>query len=145
MGFGLNGRFEHNIDAKGRVFVPAKLRDKLGESFIAAAVMDHCVCLYSQEEWDKLVESVGLIGNSKMIIDDTPETIAISGFDPVRREIARLTLEKLISDGRIHPARIEETVEKTKKELADSIPEDGFCVFNLSNIESADIFAAEKV
>ncbi|MBP3389081.1 MAG: division/cell wall cluster transcriptional repressor MraZ [Clostridia bacterium] len=65
MGFGLNGRFEHNIDAKGRVFVPAKLRDKLGESFIAAAVMDHCVCLYSQEEWDKLVEGLSAMPLTK--------------------------------------------------------------------------------
>ena len=50
----LYGRYEHNIDAKGRIFVPAKLREKLGDAFIAAAVMDHCVCLYSLEEWDKL-------------------------------------------------------------------------------------------
>lgn len=50
----LYGRFQHNIDAKGRLFVPAKLRDKLGSSFIAAAVMDHCVCLYSMDEWEKL-------------------------------------------------------------------------------------------
>lgn len=55
MDWGLTGRYEHAIDAKGRVFVPAKLRDKLGECFVAAAVMDHCVCLYSQEEWNNLV------------------------------------------------------------------------------------------
>ena len=65
MGFGLNGRFEHTIDAKGRVFVPAKLRDKLGEGFVAAAVMDHCVCLYSQEEWDKLVEGLSAMPLTK--------------------------------------------------------------------------------
>ena len=54
----LYGKFQHNIDAKGRLFVPAKLRDKLGCLFIAAAVMDHCVCLYSMEEWEKLQEGL---------------------------------------------------------------------------------------
>lgn len=57
----------------------------------------------------------------ELIIDDTPEVVILSGFDPVRREIARLTLERLISDGRIHPARIEETVEKVTKELEQQI------------------------
>ena len=60
-----------------------------------------------------------------LIIDDTPEAITLSSFDPVRREVARLTLEKLISDGRIHPARIEETVEKAQKEVENSIKKAG--------------------
>ena len=57
----------------------------------------------------------------ELIVDDTPEVVILSGFDPVRREVARLALEKLISDGRIHPARIEETVAKVKKELDQEI------------------------
>ena len=57
----------------------------------------------------------------ELIVDDTPEVVILSGFDPVRREVARLALEKLISDGRIHPARIEETVAKGKKELDQEI------------------------
>lgn len=60
-----------------------------------------------------------------LIVDDTPEAVVISGFDPVRRELAKRTLEKLMEDGRVHPARIEEVVEKMRVELNKSIKEDG--------------------
>ncbi len=71
------------------------------------------------------IRSIETLTGVDLIIDDTPEAVILSGFDPVRREIARLTLEKLIVDGRIHPGRIEETVEKSRKEVEAIIKQEG--------------------
>ena len=71
------------------------------------------------------IQKFEMLTGVELIIDDTPEIITVSGFDPVQREIARLALEKLISDGRIHPARIEEMVEKSKKEVDAVIKQAG--------------------
>ena len=71
------------------------------------------------------IRAIETITGVDLIIDDTPEAITVSCFDPVRREIARLTLERLIADGRIHPARIEETVEKCRREVEQTIKQTG--------------------
>lgn len=71
------------------------------------------------------IRSIETLTGVDLVIDDTPEAITVSCFDPVRREIARLALEKLISDGRIHPSRIEEMVEKARKEVEQIIKKEG--------------------
>ncbi|MBP3619544.1 MAG: ribonuclease Y [Clostridia bacterium] len=71
------------------------------------------------------IRTIEAVTGVELIIDDTPETITISGFDPIRREVARLSLEKLISDGRIHPTRVEEIVEKMQREVDKIVKQAG--------------------
>ena len=71
------------------------------------------------------IRTLETITGVDLIIDDTPEAITVSSFDPVRREVARLTLERLIQDGRIHPARVEEMFEKSKREVEQTIKQTG--------------------
>ena len=97
--------------------------------------IENCVSVFNIESDDIKGKIIGREGRNiraleavtgvEIIVDDTPEAIIISGFDPVRREIARLSLHRLVQDGRIHPARIEEIVTKTQKNINDEILEIG--------------------
>ena len=126
----LEAQFKEEADAKARNLLSLAIQrcaaDHVTESTISV------VTLPNEEMKGRIIGREGrniqkleTLTGVELIIDDTPEAITVSGFDPVRREVARLSLEKLISDGRIHPARIEEMVEKARKEVDAVIKQAG--------------------
>jgi len=90
------------------------------------------------------IRAIETLTGCDLIIDDTPEAITLSSFDPVRREVARIALEKLIQDGRIHPARIEEMVAKAQKEVNATIKAEGERAVFETNIHGCDVMLAKR-
>jgi ribonuclease Y len=115
---------------EGKEIITACIQRCAGEHIVETAVS--VVDLPSDEMKGRIIGREGrniraleVATGVDLIIDDTPEAIIVSGFDPIRREVAKLAIERLIVDGRIHPARIEEVVEKVKKELEQKVQQEG--------------------
>ncbi len=123
-------RFKEELDDKTKTILSLAIQKCAADHVVESTVS--VVALPSDEMKGRIIGREGrniraleTITGVDLIIDDTPEAITLSSFDPIRREVARQTLEKLISDGRIHPARIEETVEKVKRDLEISMKKEG--------------------
>ncbi len=123
-------QFREDADAKARDILSLAIQRCAADHVSEVAIS--VVTLPNEEMKGRIIgregrniRTIETLTGVELIIDDTPEVITISGFDPIRRETARLALEKLISDGRIHPARIEEMVEKARRDVESSIKQEG--------------------
>ncbi len=124
------GKFKEDLDERAKHLLSLAIQKCAADHVVESTVS--VVALPSDEMKGRIIGREGrniraleTITGVDLIIDDTPEAITLSSFDPIRREVARQTLEKLISDGRIHPARIEETVEKVKRDLEVAMKKEG--------------------
>jgi ribonuclease Y len=123
-------KFKEDLDERSKHLLSLAIQKCAADHVVESTVS--VVALPSDEMKGRIIGREGrniraleTITGVDLIIDDTPEAITLSSFDPIRREVARQTLEKLISDGRIHPTRIEETVEKVRRDLEVSMKKEG--------------------